>query len=81
MYSADATIKASSSERSNHRGYGVVLEHSGEGWQARIEDPAGHVADVLLQEQLDLAPFSSLEEAQRAAEQFVDQLLAQESSY
>ena len=81
MDSADAPIKAPSSERSTHRGYGVVLEHAAEGWQARIEDPAGHVADVLLQEQLDLAPFSSLEGAQRAAEQFVDQLLAQESSY
>ncbi|MFQ6538474.1 MULTISPECIES: hypothetical protein [Aphanothece] len=68
-------------ERTSHRGYGLVVEPCAEGWEARIEDPAGHVADVVLQEQLDLNPFPSLEQAQEAAENFVDQLLGEESSY
>ena len=68
-------------EHSSHRGYGVVLEPCAEGWEARIEDPAGHVADVVLQEQLDLDPFPSPEQAQVAAEHFVDELLSQDSSY
>ncbi|WP_087068987.1 hypothetical protein [Cyanobium sp. NIES-981] len=70
-----------SSERVSHRGYGLVIEPGAEGWEARIEDPAGHVADVVLQEQLAVDPFPSAELAQEAAEQFVDDLLAQESSY
>ncbi|WP_043368993.1 hypothetical protein [Cyanobium sp. PCC 7001] len=67
--------------RLSHRGYGLVIKPAEEGWEARIEDPAGHVADVVLQEQLAVDPFPSAALAQEAAEQFVDELLGQESSY
>jgi hypothetical protein len=84
----DSRVKAttmdsdrSGGERFAHRGYGLVIAPAHQGWQARIEDPAGHAADVLLQEQLAVEGFPSAELAQAAAEHFVDELLGQESSY
>lgn len=64
-----------------HRGYAFTPMPVAHGWDVRIGDPAGHVADLELHRQLDQGPWSSPELALRAAEHYVDELLAEDSSY
>jgi len=68
-------------EKHGYRRYTLVIRELHQGWGAWIEDPAGHVADVVLHEHLATTPWAKPEEARRAAENFVDGLLEEESSY
>jgi hypothetical protein len=68
-------------EKHGYHRYTLVIRELPQGWGVTIEDPAGHVADVVLHEQLATNPWTGPEEARRAAENFVDGLLAEESSY
>jgi hypothetical protein len=68
-------------EKHAYRRYTLVIRELPQGWGVWIEDPAGHVADVALHEHLAIHPWARPEEARRAAENFVDSLLAEESSY
>jgi hypothetical protein len=64
-----------------YRRYTLVLQQLPRGWGVWIEDPAGHVADVVLHEQLAVSPWATRAEARQAAERFIDELLDEESSY
>jgi hypothetical protein len=67
--------------RSCYRRYSLVVRELSGGWGAWIEDPAGHVADVVLHEHLAARPWATAQDARRAAERFVDDLVGDESSY
>jgi hypothetical protein len=64
-----------------YRRYTLVIRELPPGWGVWIEDPAGHVADVVLHEHLAVSPWAIPEEARAAAERYVDGLLGEESSY
>lgn len=68
-------------EKSAYRRYALVVRELPGGWGAWIEDPAGHVADVVLHDHLAARPWPTPGEARQAAERFVDELLGDESSY
>jgi len=65
----------------DYRRYILVIRELPPGWGVWIEDPAGHVADVVLHEHLAVTPWALPEEARKAAELYVDGLLNEESSY
>jgi hypothetical protein len=65
----------------SYRGHALKLLPLEGGWDVRISDPAGHVADVELHGQLDQGPWRSPEEAIEAAQLAIDELLSEESSY
>jgi hypothetical protein len=64
-----------------YRRYTLVIRELLQGWGVWIEDPAGHVADVVLHEHLAISHWDLSEEARGAAERYVDELLSEESSY
>lgn len=64
-----------------YRGHALTLLPLQSGWDVRISDPAGHVADVELYGQLHQGPWSSPDEAIEAAQHAIDELLSEESSY
>jgi hypothetical protein len=68
-------------KKSTYRRYTLVIRELPQGWGVWIEDPAGHVADVVLHEHLAVVPWLRPEEARQAAERYVDALLGEESSY
>lgn len=66
---------------SHYRGYHLQPVATPQGWGMVLGDPAGHVADVRLEQQLGLGAWPNLADAERAAHDAIDALLAEEDSY
>ncbi len=65
----------------SYRRYALTVRELPGGWGVWIGDPAGPVADVVLHEQLAIEAWATPGEALQAAEEFVDELVGEESSY
>lgn len=65
----------------SYRGYRLRPVATRGGWGVLLGDPAGHAADVCLHQQQGHSGWPSLEEAERAARDSIDTLLAHDDSY
>lgn len=67
--------------QTSYRGYQLRPVATSRGWGVVLGDPAGHVADVCLHRQQGHSGWTSLADAEQAAHDTIDTLLAHDDSY